>query len=113
MGILSGRNIRIRRQWRQRYSLFLTSMRYNGTLERDLPWSNEVEQAPEFQLVPLPDSNPILEGTRWKQYHYSLGESLKDIPQESWDIVCKEKSSDMIVVLDFPYNGEPPRVTWL
>jgi sulfite oxidase len=28
----------------------------------------------------------------------------------SWDIVKKEKSEDMIHVLQFPYNGEPPRV---
>jgi sulfite oxidase len=34
---------------------------------------------------------------------------LKDIPAESWEIVQKEKAADMIHVLDFPYNGEPPR----
>jgi sulfite oxidase len=34
---------------------------------------------------------------------------LKDIPDESWEIVQKEKAADMIHVLDFPYNGEPPR----
>ena len=28
----------------------------------------------------------------------------------SWDYVKKEKSEDMIHVLQFPYNGEPPRV---
>lgn len=35
---------------------------------------------PEFQFVPLPDTNPILEGVRWKQYHYAMGDSLKDLP---------------------------------
>ena len=71
--------------------------------------------APEFQLVPLPKTNPILEGDRWKQYHYALGKLLKDIPAESWFYVEKEKSPDMIHVLAFPYNGEPPRVClrWL
>jgi sulfite oxidase len=38
-----------------------------------------------------------------------LGPKLKDIPDESWAIVQKEKAADMIHVLDFPYNGEPPR----
>jgi len=33
------------------------------------------------------------------------------MPKESWDIVKEEKAEDMIHVLDFPYNGEPPRVS--
>lgn len=66
--------------------------------------------APEFQLAPLPKTNPILEGVRWKQYHYALGKATKDMPAESWLFVEKEKSPDMIHVLQFPYNGEPPRV---
>ncbi|KAL3419051.1 Sulfite oxidase, mitochondrial [Phlyctema vagabunda] len=65
--------------------------------------------APEFQLVPLPKTNPILEGVRWKQYHYALGKATRDMPAESWLFVEKEKSPDMIHVLQFPYNGEPPR----
>ncbi|CZR50760.1 probable sulfite oxidase, mitochondrial precursor [Phialocephala subalpina] len=52
--------------------------------------------APEFQLVPLPKANPILEGVRWKQYHYALGNATKDIPAESWFFVEKEKAPDMI-----------------
>jgi len=64
---------------------------------------------PEFQLAPLPDTNPILEGVRWKQYHYALGKTLKNLPSISWEYVLKEKSPDMIHVLQFPYNGEPPR----
>lgn len=32
------------------------------------------------------------------------------MPAESWLYVEKEKSPDMIHVLAFPYNGEPPRV---
>ncbi|KAK3308490.1 Oxidoreductase, molybdopterin-binding domain-containing protein [Chaetomium strumarium] len=61
---------------------------------------------PEFQLVPLPKTNPVLTGERWKQYHYACG--LDYIPRDSWDTVLKEKSADMIHVLQFPYNGEPP-----
>lgn len=64
---------------------------------------------PEFQLEPLPKTNPILEGVRWKQYHYALGGTLKDAPDISWKYVKEEKSEDMIHVLQFPYNGEPPR----
>ena len=66
--------------------------------------------APEFQLVPLPNTNPILEGVRWKQYHYAMGDTLKYLPDISWKYVQSEKSEDMIHVLQFPYNGEPPRV---
>ncbi|MCJ1298000.1 hypothetical protein MMC08_000789 [Hypocenomyce scalaris] len=64
---------------------------------------------PEFQLAPIPETNPRIEGVRWKQYHAALGPTLKDIPQESWEIVKEEKAEDMIHILDFPYNGEPPR----
>ncbi|KAH9876454.1 hypothetical protein J1614_003585 [Plenodomus biglobosus] len=64
---------------------------------------------PEFQMVPLPDTNPVLEGVRWKYYHYALGKTLKDLPQTSWNYVKQEKSEDMVHVLQFPYNGEPPR----
>jgi sulfite oxidase len=69
-------------------------------------------QPPEFQLVPLPETNPILEGVRWKQYHKVMGPTLKDVPDESWRDVQEEKSEDMIHVLQFPYNGEPPRVSY-
>ncbi|KAK0636966.1 Oxidoreductase, molybdopterin-binding domain-containing protein [Bombardia bombarda] len=62
---------------------------------------------PEFQLAPLPETNPILTGERFKQYHQALG--LGEIPDISWQYVLKEKSPDMIHVLQFPYNGEPPR----
>ena len=61
-------------------------------------------------MAPLPDQNPILEGIRWKQYHAALGPALEKMPKESWETVIEEKAEDMIHVLDFPYNGEPPRV---
>jgi sulfite oxidase len=57
----------------------------------------------EFQFKPLPDTNPVLIGHRWKQYHEALG--LTSIVDYSWEMVKKEKD-DMLHVLDFPYNGE-------
>jgi sulfite oxidase len=39
-----------------------------------------------------------------------MGRSLRDIPDISWKYVQQEKAEDMIHVLQFPYNGEPPRV---
>ncbi|KAJ7069435.1 sulfite oxidase mitochondrial precursor [Mycena amicta] len=58
---------------------------------------------PEFQFVPLPKTNPILIGYRWKEYHEALG--LKSIVDFSWKTVLEEKP-DLLHVLDFPYNGE-------
>lgn len=40
-----------------------------------------------------------------------MGDSLKDLPEISWKYVKQEKSEDMTHVLEFPYNGEPPRVS--
>ncbi|KAH8204401.1 hypothetical protein TruAng_001452 [Truncatella angustata] len=71
--------------------------------------SYDFPAAPEFQLKPLPDTNPVLTGERFKQYHYALGSTIKDLPDISWKYVLEEKSEDMIHVLQFPYNGEPPR----
>ncbi|KAI1827073.1 Oxidoreductase, molybdopterin-binding domain-containing protein [Xylaria intraflava] len=31
------------------------------------------------------------------------------MPEESWDIVLKEKHPNMLHLLQFPYNGEPPK----
>ena len=59
--------------------------------------------ATEFQFVPLPSTNPVLVGHRWKEYHEALG--LKSIVDFSWKTVLKEKPG-MIHLLDFPYNGE-------
>lgn len=70
-------------------------------------------QPPEFQLEPLPKTNPVLNGERFKAYHHAMGPTLANIPDISWEYVLKEKSPDMIHLLQFPYNGEPPRVTHL
>ncbi|OQO07833.1 hypothetical protein B0A48_06624 [Cryoendolithus antarcticus] len=64
---------------------------------------------PEFQLQQIPLTNPLLEGVRWKQYHYAMGDTLTEQPDISWKYVQQEKSADMNHVLQFPYNGEPPR----
>ncbi|KAF5313227.1 hypothetical protein D9619_003582 [Psilocybe cf. subviscida] len=61
---------------------------------------------PEFQLTPLPKTNPILIGHRWKAYHDALG--IDKLVNYSWETVLKEKH-DLIHVLDFPYNGETRR----
>ncbi|KAG6898225.1 hypothetical protein C0992_002239 [Termitomyces sp. T32_za158] len=68
--------------------------------------SKEFSHPPEFQLVPLPKTNPVLTGKRWKQYHYALG--LSEIVEHSWDVVQQEKPN-LIHLLDFPYNGETKR----
>ncbi|KAJ3522672.1 hypothetical protein NM688_g8842 [Phlebia brevispora] len=70
----------------------------NGILK-----SQKFSPIPEFQDGPLPKTNPILIGHRWKEYHAALG--LKSIVEFSWKTVLKEKH-DMLHVLDFPYNGE-------
>lgn len=59
----------------------------------------------------VPPNNPLLTGERFKQYHYALGKGIGSLPDISWQYVLKEKSPDMLHVLQFPYNGEPPRVS--
>ena len=34
---------------------------------------------------------------------------MKTVPDESWKCVLKEKHPDMLHLLQFPYNGEPPK----
>jgi sulfite oxidase len=57
-------------------------------------------------MGPIPETNPVLEGVRWKQWHRAIGGPLTDIPEISWDIVKKEKHKEMLHLLEFPYNGE-------
>ncbi|KAI1775902.1 molybdopterin binding oxidoreductase [Hypoxylon cercidicola] len=64
---------------------------------------------PEFQLAPIPGTNPVLEGIRWKLWHRAVGGRLTAVPEESWAVVLKEKSLEMLHLLQFPYNGEPPK----
>ncbi|KAK1815866.1 hypothetical protein LTR12_009751 [Friedmanniomyces endolithicus] len=64
---------------------------------------------PEFQMGPIPGQNPVLEGVRWKQWHTAVGGGLTKFPDISWEVVQKEKHKDMLHLLQFPYNGEPPK----
>ncbi|KAJ9103795.1 hypothetical protein QFC21_002257 [Naganishia friedmannii] len=50
---------------------------------------------PEFQLNPLPATNPILLGHRWKAYHKALGPHLADAHEESWKVFKEEKKDNM------------------
>ncbi|KAI0483771.1 sulfite oxidase [Xylaria cf. heliscus] len=71
--------------------------------------SQEFPPPPEFQLEQIPGTNPVLEGVRWKAWHRAIGGRLKKVPEESWAIVQKEKDPNMLHLLQFPYNGEPPK----
>ncbi|KAK5111949.1 hypothetical protein LTR85_011696 [Meristemomyces frigidus] len=64
---------------------------------------------PEFQLGPIPGTNPVLEGVRWKMWHRAIGGALNTIADISWETVLKEKHPEMLHLLQFPYNGEPPK----
>lgn len=64
---------------------------------------------PEYQMGPIPDTNPVLPGTHWKQWHHAVGGELTDVPEDSWNTVLKEKHPEMLHLLQFPYNGEPPK----
>lgn len=44
---------------------------------------------PEFQLEPLPATNPVLEGKRWKLWHKAIGGVLTKVPEISWETVLK------------------------
>ena len=62
-------------------------------------------------MEPLPKTNPVLEGVRWKQWHKAVGGPLYRVPEVSWLRVVEEKHPDMLHLLEFPYNGEPPKVS--
>lgn len=49
---------------------------------------------PEFQLGPLPTTNPVLEGVRWKLWHKAIGGPLSNMPEESWEDVKKASIPD-------------------
>jgi sulfite oxidase len=42
-------------------------------------------------------------------WHHSVGGELTTVPEDSWETVLKEKHPDMLHLLQFPYNGEPPK----
>jgi sulfite oxidase len=63
-------------------------------------------------MEPLPKTNPVLEGVRWKQWHKhkAVGGPLYHVPEVSWLRIAEEKHPEMLHLLEFPYNGEPPKV---
>ncbi|KAF2733396.1 molybdopterin binding oxidoreductase [Polyplosphaeria fusca] len=64
---------------------------------------------PEYQMAEIPGTLPVLPGTYWKMWHHAVGGELDSVPEDSWDLVLKEKHPDMLHLLQFPYNGEPPK----
>jgi sulfite oxidase len=44
---------------------------------------------PEFQLGPVPATNPVLQGIRWKLWHRTMGGDLTHVPEESWRTVLE------------------------
>ncbi|KAH7025279.1 LOW QUALITY PROTEIN: oxidoreductase molybdopterin binding domain-containing protein [Microdochium trichocladiopsis] len=65
--------------------------------------------APEYQMTEIPGKNPLLDGDRWKMWHHAIGGELTVVPDDSWKLVLEEKHPDMLHILGFPYNGEPPK----
>ncbi len=112
MAILSRRDTRRRKQQLPTSCRSMLSViwAYSISLLFHVMLTSFFVQPPEFQLKPLPGTNPVLEGARWKQYHAAMGSTLENLPAESWEIVREEKAEDMLHILEFPYNGEPPKV---
>lgn len=44
---------------------------------------------PEFQLAPIPATNPVLECVRWKLWHKAIGGALTSVPEDSWKTVLE------------------------
>ncbi|KAG6003321.1 hypothetical protein E4U43_000935 [Claviceps pusilla] len=63
----------------------------------------------EYQLGEILGTNPALRSARWAMWHRVLGAELGRVPDDSWETVLKEKHPDMLHLLQFPYNGEPPK----
>ncbi|KAI9048011.1 hypothetical protein LZ554_007809 [Drepanopeziza brunnea f. sp. 'monogermtubi'] len=64
---------------------------------------------PEYQMGPIPDTNPVLPGDDYKAWHAAIGGELTTAADDSWAKVLEEKHPDMLHLLQFPYNGEPPK----
>lgn len=60
---------------------------------------------PEYQMGPIPDTNPVLEGIDYKIWHRAIGGELKTVSDDSWETVLREKHPEMLHLLQFPYNG--------
>jgi sulfite oxidase len=51
----------------------------------------------------------VLPGDDFKEWHAALGGELATTSDDSWKCVLREKHPDMLHLLQFPYNGEPPK----
>ncbi|GFG26092.1 sulfite oxidase, mitochondrial [Aspergillus udagawae] len=71
--------------------------------------SQTFNPSPDFMFGPIPDTNPVLPGDDFKDWHRALGGELTTVPDDSWRTVLREKHPDMLHLLQFPYNGEPPK----
>ena len=56
---------------------------------------------PEFQLGPIPGTNPVLPGTHWKMWHAAIGGELTTVADDSWATVLREKHPEMLHLLQF------------
>ncbi|GAT28796.1 sulfite reductase [Aspergillus luchuensis] len=71
--------------------------------------SQTFDPCPDYMFGPIPDTNPVLTGEDFKQWHAALGGELASVADDSWRTVLREKHPDMLHLLQFPYNGEPPK----
>ncbi|KAJ5632846.1 hypothetical protein N7490_009185 [Penicillium lividum] len=71
--------------------------------------SQTFNPCPDFNFGPIPDTNPVLPGNDFKDWHAALGGELTTAADDSWRCVLREKHPDMLHLLQFPYNGEPPK----
>ncbi|KAF5989752.1 hypothetical protein FBULB1_597 [Fusarium bulbicola] len=60
---------------------------------------------PEFHLEPLPATNLVFEGKRWRLWHIAIEVALDQVPQVGWET---GKHPEMLHLLEFPCNGEVP-----
>ncbi|KAJ5380728.1 uncharacterized protein N7496_003156 [Penicillium cataractarum] len=71
--------------------------------------SQTFPECPDFMFGPIPGTNPVLPGDDFKAWHAALGGELTTVSDDSWRTVLREKHPDMLHLLQFPYNGEPPK----
>jgi len=71
--------------------------------------SQTFNPSPDFIFGPIPGTNPVLPGNDFKDWHTALGGELTTVADDSWRCVLREKHADMLHLLQFPYNGEPPK----
>ncbi|CAI7628410.1 unnamed protein product [Penicillium pancosmium] len=76
---------------------------------RKLLASQSFPDSPDFMFGPIPETNPVLPGDDFVAWHEAIGGELTPVPEDSWRTVLLEKHPDMLHLLKFPYNGEPPK----